>query len=237
MWEETETKFPDYNPDTKMFLYPTGSTINQFVSNYGGDQAEYVMDILTGEKHMDIWFDGAPTDDLWTELPPKIQQAVGAWLIENHADVVEEWKEDNDTDYDGTDAGDTWSIMHEHDIEEVEDALKRGIMVGYERGAEDEMSKSMESWITDLDHDREFELAGLHPGNDWSDNEQLLMIPEETMINLVSNYIDDVAYQGDFLDFFEFKKMEAPYNGWEGYDEEAAIEYATEQLHEEGVLG
>jgi hypothetical protein len=57
------------------------------------------------------------------------------------------------------------------------------------------------------------------------------------MINLVSNYIDDVAYQGDFLDFFEFKKMEAPYNGWEGYDEEAAIEYATEQLHEEGVLG
>lgn len=237
MWEETETKFPDYNPSNKMFLYPTGSTIQQFVSNYGGDQAEYVMDILTGEKHMDIWFDGAPTDDLWTELPPKIQQAVGEWLIENHADAVEEWKEDNDTDYDGTDAGDTWSIMHEHDIEEVEDALKRGIMVGYERGAEDEMSKSMDSWITDLETNREFELAGLHPGNDWSDTDQLLMIPEETMINLVSNYIDDIAYQGDFIDFFEFKKLEAPYNGWEGYDEEAAIEHATEQLHEEGVLG
>jgi hypothetical protein len=31
--------------------------------------------------------------------------------------------------------------------------------------------------------------------------------------------------------------MDAPYNGWDGYDEEAAIEQAEEELAQEGMLG
>jgi len=234
MWEGTEQEFPRYHEDT--FLHNTGNTIHEFIINYGGDQAEYVSNILSGNEHLDIWFDGAPTDDLWVEIPTKIQQEVGKWLIENHNDEVEEWKEDNDTDYDGTDASDTWSIMNDHGIEEVEDAMNRGMMTGYQYGAENEMHKDLKSWLEELPNERDWDL-GLTPG--WGGDEdttQLLGTTVDVMIDMIDNWIDDLQYHGDVAGLAEIKKMEAPYNGWEGYDEEAAIEYAIEQLYEEGVI-
>ena len=239
-WDDANAgSFPEYK--NKAFLEPTSEDINGFVKYHGGDQAEWVADILSGEKDLEGagygGYGNLPVDTLWDELPLKIQQRVGKWLIDNHPDEVEEWKEHNDKDFDGTDPRDTWTIIEEDNIEEVTNALERAMETGHQYGTELEMYNSLKDWLNDLPNDREMSVS-LHPGieKDW-DSPQFLQIPEETMIDVVSEYHDELEHAGDLGSFFEFTKMDAPYNGWDGYDEKAAIERAEEELAEEGMLG
>lgn len=239
LWGDTETKFPEYrkseSADKGDFYHDTRYTIDDFIHHYGGDQAEWVAKVLSGDEYLDISYSGAPIDDLWYELSPKIQQQVGEWIIDEHSDFVEEWKEENDQDYDGTDARDTWSIISEYELSDITEALERGRWRGDEIGAESEMYKSLQGWLEELPNERDLPFS-LSPGWDGSEGYQELVIPEETMVDIVSNYLDDVAYAGDLDRFPEFRELEAPYNGWQDYDEDAAKEEAVEQLREAGVL-
>jgi hypothetical protein len=227
--------FPEYK--NKAFLDRTGENVNGFVKYHGGDQAEWISKILTGEEHLEYGgYGNLPVDDLWDALPSKIQQRVGKWLIEKHNDKVEEWKEHNDRDFDGMNPEDTWTIVEEDGIEEVTNALERAMETGHRHGTEQAMYKDLKDWIEDLPNEREMAVS-LYPGiGDW-DSPQSLQIPEGTMIDLVSEYRDELENAGDVGSFLEFKKMDAPYNGWDGYDEEAAIEQAEEELAQEGMLG
>jgi hypothetical protein len=76
----------------------------------------------------------------------------------------------------------------------------------------------------------------VHPGVEEWDSPQFYHIPEETMIDIASDYLEDLEHHGDIGNFFEFQSLEAPYHGWQGYDNEAAVDDAIEQLHEAGVL-
>jgi hypothetical protein len=176
-----------------------------------------------------------PYEDVWDDLPAKVQQEVGKWLIKTYPDEVEEWKEENDQDFDGSDSRDTWSIISEGDFEEVKYALQRGMETGNRYGAEAEMYKDLKSWVEDLPNDKDLSVS-LSPGMEGWDSKQFFQIPEDTMIDLVSDYADDLENDGDLGRFLEFKGLEAPYHGWQGYDKEAAVEDSIEQLGEAGVL-
>jgi len=234
MWTDTGEKWGEYK--NKAFLFPTGQDADDFVKEYGGDQAEWVVGNLNGDVHTDYWYDSMPYEDVWDDLPEKVQVQVGKWLIENHPDAVEEWKEHNDKDFDGTDSRDTWEIIGEEDLDDVTNALQRGMETGNRYGAEHEMYNDLKNWVEDLPNDKDMSVS-LYPGIDkgW-DSPQFFHIPEETMIDIVSDYLDDIEYQGDLGRFFEFKDLDAPYHGWQGYDKEAAVEDAIEQLGEAGVL-
>ena len=238
MWEETQMSFPVYHPskDGKgAFHYDTRYNMQEFLDAYGGHSGKYIGKILSGDEHIDIAYDGAAIDDLWSELSPTIQHQVGEWIIDEHADDVEEWKEENDKDYDGTDARDTWDIIKEYEISEITDSLERGYWRGDEVGAESAMYESLESWLQELPNEHDLSLS-LSPGWDGSDDRQDLVIPEEEMVNIVSNHLEDVEYASDLDQFAQFKELESPYNGWEGHDDDAAKEEAEHQLYEAGVL-
>lgn len=234
IWTDTGEKWGEYK--NKAFLFPTGQDVDDFVKEYGGDQAEWVVKNLNGDIDTDYWYDGMPYEDVWDELPSNIQQAVGKWVIENYPDEVEEWKEHNDQDFDGSDTRDTWAIIEEGDFEEVKGALRRAYETGSRYGAEAEMYEDLSSWVNDLPNERDLPVS-LHPGIEkgW-DSQQSYNIPEDTMIDIASDYLEDLEYEGDFGNFLGLKKLDAPYHGWQGYDSSAAVESAVEQLREEGVL-
>jgi len=236
MWEDTELDFPEFKDNT--FWHDTKYDLDEFLESYGGDQATWVAKILDGREHLDIWFDGHYQDDVFDRLPTKIQHKVGAWLIENYGDEVEEWKEDNDTDYDGTDASDTMKIVNENGIDEVTDALHRAEMTGHEYGAEKEMHDDLSSWLKELPNNMDWDLS-VSPDTVWEEEDagyRKLGTSVEVMIDILDNYIDDIAHQGGVPELAEIKKLEPPYHGWQGYDEEAAKERAEEELYETGVL-
>ena len=57
----------------------------------------------------------------------------------------------------------------------------------------------------------------------------------ETMIDMLDNHIEEIAYSG-VTGVAEIKELDSPYHGWQGYDEEGAKERAEEELYETGVL-
>ena len=239
MWEETEVDFPEFSEKDNTFWHDTNSDLDGFLDSYGGDQATWVAKILDGRESLDIWFDGAYyQDELFDGLSNEAKLGVGKWVIENYEDQVEEWKEENDTDYDGTDADDTWKIINEYDIDEVTDALRNAEMRGHEYGAEKEMSDSLSSWLKDLPNEQEWELS-LYPDTTWEEEDagyRKLGTSVETMIDILDNHLNDLAYQGGVPELAGIKELVAPYDGWQGFDEEGAKEHAEEALYEAGVL-
>jgi hypothetical protein len=238
MWEETELDFPEFKDDT--FLYDTSYGLDQFLSEYGGDQAEWIAKILDGREHLDIDLGGQSyyKEEIFDGLSTEDQLAVGAWLIEKHGDKVEEWKEENDTDYDGTDASDTLKIANEYDIDEINDALYRAEMTGHEYGAESEMSNDLSSWLKELPNEMDWDLS-VYPDTTYEEEDEgyrKIGVPVETFIDILDNHLNDVAYQGGITELAGIKKLESPYHGWQGFDEEGAKERAGEELHETGVL-
>jgi hypothetical protein len=240
LWEETEVDFPEFSEKDNTFWHDTKDDLDGFLDSYGGDQATWVAKVLDGREHIDIDLGGHAyyQDEIFDGLSTDVQHRVGKWLIENYGDQVEEWKEENDTDYDGTDASDTMKIAKEYEIEEITDALYRAEMTGHEYGAEKEMHDDLSSWLKDLPNEQEWELS-LSPDTTWEEEDagtRKLGTSVETMIEILDNYLDDIAHEGSVAGVAGIKKFDAPYNGWQGFDEEAAKEQAEEQLYETGVL-
>jgi len=237
MWEDTDQDFPEFKDDT--FWHDTRYDLDEFLEQYGGDQAAWIAKILDGREHLDIDLGGGSyyQDELFASLSTKIQHQVGAWVIANHEDEVEEWKEENDTDYDGTDASDTLKIVNEYDIDEVKDALYRAEMTGHEYGAEKEMVDDLSSWLKELPNQMDWELS-VFPDTTWEEEDagyRKLGTSVETMIDMLDNHIEEIAYNG-VAGVAEIKELDSPYHGWQGYDEEGAKERAEEELYETGVL-
>lgn len=236
-WEETDMSFPEFK--NNMFWYDTRYDLDDFLESYGGDQAVWAAKILDGREHLDIWFDGGYYDsDIFDSLPTKVQHQVGAWLIENYPDAVEEWKEENDTDYDGTDTTATMKIVGENGIDEITEALHRAEMTGHEYGVEQAMQEDLAAWLKELPNEMDWDLT-VDPDTTYEDDDKeyrKIGMDPELFIDILDNHLDDVENEGGIPEIAGIKKLEAPYNGWEGYDEEGARDRAIEELYEAGVL-
>ena len=233
MWEDIESTMPEYKDGS--FLHPTKGTVHEFLNDHGGDTGKWITDVLTGEQHLDIWFDSQNGDDLFYSLSPEVKTEVGKWIIANHPDMVEEWKEENDQDYDGTEERATWDIINENGIDEIQDALQRAEMRGHESGAENEMYQAAKSWIDDLPNEHDHTI-GLSPGWDADhDDMQFLSIPEATMIDL-TDHLEEIQYEGGIFEYLNIKEVEQPYHGFNEYDEDSAKEDALYHLSEAGVI-
>lgn len=237
MWEETETPFPEYKDD--MFFYDTRNDLDGFVEDFGGDSAMWALKVLDGREH--IWYDDIGShyeDELYNGLPETEHHQIGEWLIENFGSEVEEWKEENDTDYDGTDKDDTWKIMKEYGIEEVTDALHRAEETGHQYGAEHEMYEALSDWLKDLPNERDWELS-VHPSTTFEEEDaeyRKIAMPPEVFIDILDNHLDEIAEQSSIPEVAEIKELQQPYYGWQGFDESAAQERASEELHEAGII-
>jgi len=63
-----------------------------------------------------------------------------------------------------------------------------------------------------------------------------VVFPAEVMIDILDNHLDALYEDGSVPGLADIKELDAPYNGWQGYDEEGAKERAEEELYETGVL-
>ena len=231
MWSETGEDLPEYDEGKKVFKYDFAMKLPRVVKHYAGDQAEWIMEHLSGDKFIETYGENMPTEDLWDEIPSRTQAEVGQWLERNHEAVIEEWKEQNDTDFDPTDSSNIWDVMEWGGLTELDDALGRGMEDGHRHGTEAAMYESMKDWLEEVPNEEDFDLS-IKPGLYDPDEHQQLHIWEADMVKIVSDYLDHVIDQGSLPDALEMQHLEAPYNGWEGYDETAAVENAEEYISE-----
>ena len=235
MWEETQTDFPTYKKSRKAFMAdPNSSDVDDFVEDHGGDTAQWLVRIFRGDDHEFYDSYGDPKD-LWEEMPPKTVAYVGQWLLSNYESSVEEWKEEYDQNFDPTSHDDVWTVMSENGIDEVSDILQTAMSDGAQSGTETEMFNSFRDWLGDLPISTELPNynISLYPGTSAYDSKQMIEIPEDEMVDIVSNYIDSVEHQGDLVGWFGIQDVVSPYQGWDGYDEKHAIETAVDRLASE----
>jgi len=229
-------ELPEYDNKRKVFLGETmEGSVDDFVKEYGGDTANWVVNILSGEEHLDIYHTANDPEDLWNILPDKITTRVGHWLLKNYSDAVEEWKEENDENFDPSDANAAWHIIEEHSIDEVKTALNSAMLDAEYIGTEAEMLNSLKDWLKKLPNRDGFDIS-LYPGHTKWDAKQYVVISEKSMIDIVTDMMDQVAWHGSLISFFEIEDLESPYHGWHGFDEQVAIEQAEERLSVEGIL-
>ena len=193
--------------------------------------------VMDGTEYMDMWMDGAPVEDLWDELPDNVIREVGDWVASQNPDAVEEWKEANDADFDPGNKGDVWELLNDYasdEEHEVRMALSRGFEDGHRIAAEKEMYEAVKSWTEGLPNDEEFDVS-LSPGMQDPEANQEIHIGERSLIEIVSDFVDDLEYQGGIMSFLSangLKGIEQPYYGWGhgDFDNDAAKESAIEAL-------
>lgn len=231
--EETDSTMPTYNKESKSFMHNIAKNINEFVEEYGGRTAQYALSILEGEEHLEMYNPDLDPEDLWVNLPTKITTKVGQWLATEHPDFIDEWKEENDDNYDPSDHRVVWDIIDENDIDQVKDALRFAMADGYETGTQSEIYNDFKKWLESIEISKIYTVS-LRPGLSGWDEKQYLEISEADMVDIVSNHTEHIAHYG-LIYKDEVDDLDQPYNGWHDYDEESAIERAAERLQEEGV--
>lgn len=234
MWEDTQVAFPEYKKSRKAFMAdPQSKDVDGFAREYGGDTVEWMINVFTGDTFQDFDSGYGDPKDLWEAMPSKTVAYVGKWLLDNYDSDVEEWKEENDTNFDPTNLDAIWDIMSDSGIDEVSDILRNAMSDGVQRGTETEMHNAFTDWLGDLPTYQQFSNISLYPGTSAYDSPQMVEIPEDLMIDFVSDYIDEIENHGDLVGWLDIQDVVAPYQGWDDYDEKHAIEVAVDNIGSE----
>lgn len=187
-------------------------------------------------ENMDEMFHSADYESdpetVWNDLAKKDKIAIGRYLKDNEPDSIAAWCDENDydiEDYDPKDSDDVFSVIKFMDGEFLQ-ALTSGSYTGAQVGAEQDCFKTIKSalvggvngagdeyWVYILWH---------NPENAFMyDTEVSLAILTKDLISLIeSESLDDEEryHAVDWLD--EPIKLDEPYYGYSGYDEDSAVE-------------
>ena len=226
---------PEYDKDNRTFNIDMDSTDpNETLGEIGGDHGKWVASVLTGDNYDDNDYhsgDSYLRKDILNGISSNDLKALGEYLMEEYPDEIEEWKEAEDEDFSVTSVDDILSFVVKFDIDSVTTALDRAEETGHRYGAENEMHETAKSYMEDLPNKHELNLSIPY---EW-DKPVHLQMDEDSMIDVVTNHLDQLEYASEWMEFFEIKEMDGPYHGYSGYDEKAAIGEFPDRLSEEGI--
>lgn len=228
MVEEVSSEAITYVPEDNEFSVDSYKNLNQAVEYLGGDHAEWISNVMSGDTFLDDHghegIDEYQMTDLLDTLPPEIIQKISLH-VEN--EYGEEYGDDQD--YDST--RDMVSMLDEQG-DAIADNIRNAISDGNSRGAENEMSEAFEEWIKDLSNDYNARIQ-----HQWEEGGATLRIGEESLAEMVSDEGDklyDIEQEG-WKDALGIKDIDQPYYGWQGYDEETAKERFMDELDEDSM--
>ena len=104
--------------------------------------------------------------------------------------------------------------------------LLNAVSDGHRFGAEKEMYEAFEKWLNHLKSSDDFWITLPEWDEKYYDGVCNVMVSIPHIIDL----IDNGEIEED--EHFEVKDVEQPYHGFQGYDEEAALEYLMDNLPE-----
>jgi hypothetical protein len=160
---------------------------------------------------------------------------VGNYLLKTHGGLVEEWEENEDETFSPTDRKKIRAVIKYQDIEDVQDALVSAYCRAMEYGAEAEMWESFERAV------KAFMASPTEAGTRiWSETFHDSMVYEILPYDTACEIVDAGKTWGDYVEentgyeersHLKFK-LEQPYNGYYGFDDEACNEIISEQIHD-----
>jgi hypothetical protein len=239
-----EPKLPMPEVEQWVFVPCVWSSVDEYISDLGDDKFKYYAD---EENVHDLAGDYYDADSMFDHLPEQAQDALRAiaWRYKlededidpDDEDAVAEYEEENESASDLTDA-EIVEILNDHDDENYA-ALRSASWTGYEYGAENAVYEAKEEALNGM----EWENGGhtvftLWKGSD--DNEHIvwdqpvkLVCSAEDICKAVDQAEEDDDGEIEWSKLFNPEEKELqfdePYNGFQGFDEDAAIDRFFEE--------
>ena len=240
-----------FSDDGKNAYLAEFENVSEFVDYYGSDSAKRVYAVVDGE-YLDTSSSSGKHErsNVWSDIPKTDKHAIGLYLLANEEDAVREWCEEEGYEFEEFDPADSDDVLGviEHMQDSWSDALDAGYHGGCEAGAEKQLFDAVDATLKErwnLVHDMkgfleyepseiatidaEREKAGRPKGRTGlvHDTKCYLATGAEGFLNFVSDGITD-DFEGYFDDGEEIE-IEEPRYGWDGYDEDAAVERFKEE--------
>lgn len=222
---------------------------NDFVDDLGNDTAKQLVKAFEGagdyfeQYEVDI---SSSQTDLLESLEPDELKKLGEILAERYPDEIEDDDEFPD-EYDPTDVDDILKLQDMVRDDELDNCLHNAVRQGYESGAENEAYEAFYSMLNNVDnlwfHDKikvesknpvlpkPLNLRAKHENHDdWL----FYVLPTSEVAKLLTDDDNYYSLSNDgWFDVLEVKfKVETPYYGWTGYDDDAAADYFGSAIHD-----
>lgn len=225
-FDQHGVEYNEVNGDT--IVVEHFADLEVFMRYYGSEVriAKSSLEYLNGDRHFD--FEDHSGHDEKVDLAidafdkaPKMWKQTQAYMEHTYPD---EFDEDGEHDIDNV--GEVCTVAMEQG-EEWYDQIGWAIAEGRRLGAEGQMSDAFHSWMKEGVYENS--AYSLVPqGNSFWDSELQLTVPVKTIISELYNEeyeVDDLAHGGWETSYQSMQDMDEPYYGWDGYDEEGAIEH------------
>lgn len=213
------------------YITPTKHSLARTVSNYisGNDSPDsdghYSGDLSDRQELARDMFAKEP--EMWSHLQAYVRETYPDQLGIKDEDDDEDEDEDYDPDYDIDDVNSVISLLKDED-DEIYDAIGYAIQDGHAAGAEDEMHEAFWKWLEDPFGGEGITLR-LDDGDKW-DGTYSIRMSMSTIFDGMDNdpdFLDGIS-SNYWSDYFETKELEEPRYGWNGYDDEVALERALD---------
>jgi len=168
------------------------------------------------------------------EKSPEKWEHLQAYVRETYPDQVGVSDEDDededygsDADYDIDDVDSVISLLKDED-DEIYEQLGYAIQDGYAAGAETEMHEAFWKWLDDP-CDGDGIIVRLDEGDKWDGKYSISMSMSTIFAGLDNDpdFLNEIS-SNYWSSYFETKELEEPRYGWNGYDDEVALERALD---------
>lgn len=220
--------FVDFSKDGKTAYLAEFDDVKDFLERYGDkNAAKYVDDYF-----VEVNTESSETHrkDMWNNLPSDVQEAIGLYLEANEPDAIDAWCQYEGyerEDFDSSDSDDVFGVI-EHSEGDWQAALDSAVYTGQEVGVQNEMFETVRESLSDA-----WDLVGGMTGRLVFEGGRTGLV-YDTKCYLTTDAESFLRYasteEDDFDGYMEEEiKIEAPYYGWDGFDEEAALERFNEE--------
>jgi hypothetical protein len=232
----------EFTPDNQIIIEEF-KKLSDFVDTYAESRGttKSVADMVLGMDDMDHYghdyHTGDQSDrqelanDFYRKHPDKLDH-LKAYAKDTYPASFGYDGDGDQMDYDIDDVDDIIAVMAEED-DEIYLQIGYAIADGHSTGAESAMHDGFWSWAADPFKDH----GSLYFENDNQkyDSVVSIIISTDDLIKIMDEYsdegefLDQLDYNG-WKDHIEIEEIDEPYYGWDGYDEDAALNYFHDQV-------
>jgi hypothetical protein len=157
---------------------------------------------------------------------PEIFKQIQQYVENTYANEIE--NSDNDYSSDGDDTfridfySDVFNLLDEQN-DDIIFQLQQSYNAGNETGASNNLYKAVEEWADDPFDDQHINVTR-------SDDSILVSMELPEFMMQYFEHMDTIEYYG-WSGYIDMNNIDEPYNGWEEFDEDAAIEYFSETFN------
>jgi hypothetical protein len=214
--------------------------LGELIEKIGNSTAKWIMNVLHGDEFIDV--SGTPESstslDIINSIKPESLKKLGNYLKDNYPDETEEFNQDNDIDFDPSNAHDVFELYELTEDYEIENALLQAYSTGLEIGTENEMMKYFDRAVNDILFNIVFFENGKNIDTWKWDTKCFLVIPIAELVSMMKEFgsedelADQLEDQG-WYDLLEVKlDVDQPSYGFNDYEQKAAYERFEEEINE-----